>query len=193
MALDSVPEYGGYRSGMDTRSAAKTNVVSDTARVIGVNGGDIGLGGFAAAVGPCCTVFWARSPACGARPFSARLVFFGEGTSPPQRELLMHQLYLLKDGGSPRLDAELFAQKIDSFCRVGVVNMEQELGVEGRITCPHCGHVSLETMPTNACLYFFECIGCGTLLRPKAGDCCVFCSYGDVLCPPRQGDGASCC
>ena len=119
--------------------------------------------------------------------------FFWESTSPPQRELLMHQLYLLKDGGSPRLDAELFAQKIDSFCRVGVVNIEQELGVEGRITCPHCGHVSLETMPTNACLYFFECIGCGTLLRPKAGDCCVFCSYGDVLCPPRQGDGASCC
>jgi hypothetical protein len=23
-------------------------------------------------------------------------------------------------------------------------------------------------------------------LRPKAGDCCVFCSYGTVPCPPVQ-------
>ena len=29
-------------------------------------------------------------------------------------------------------------------------------------------------------------------LKPLAGDCCVFCSYGDVKCPPiQQGDG--CC
>ena len=30
---------------------------------------------------------------------------------------------------------------------------------------------------------------CGTLLRPKAGDCCVFCSYGSVKCPPVQAGG----
>jgi hypothetical protein len=24
------------------------------------------------------------------------------------------------------------------------------------------------------------------LLKPKSGDCCVFCSYGDVPCPPIQ-------
>jgi hypothetical protein len=28
--------------------------------------------------------------------------------------------------------------------------------------------------------------GCHTLLRPKAGDCCVFCSYGSAKCPPMQ-------
>lgn len=45
-------------------------------------------------------------------------------------------------------------------------------------------------MPTDACLFFHECAGCHTLLRPKAGDCCVFCSYGSVPCPPIQaGDG----
>jgi hypothetical protein len=28
--------------------------------------------------------------------------------------------------------------------------------------------------------------GCGQRLKPKPGDCCVFCSYGDIVCPPRQ-------
>jgi hypothetical protein len=41
-------------------------------------------------------------------------------------------------------------------------------------------------MPTDACVFFHACSGCGTLLRPKAGDCCVFCSYGSVPCPPLQ-------
>jgi hypothetical protein len=41
-------------------------------------------------------------------------------------------------------------------------------------------------MPVDACQYFFTCRGCGTKLKPKAGDCCVFCSYGDVPCPPIQ-------
>ena len=54
------------------------------------------------------------------------------------------------------------------------------------LTCPVCGHQKTETMPTDACQYFYECSGCKTLLKPKAGDCCVFCSYGDVPCPPIQ-------
>jgi len=37
-------------------------------------------------------------------------------------------------------------------------------------------------MPVNACLYFFMCAGCETLLKPKHGDCCVFCSYADRCC-----------
>lgn len=53
------------------------------------------------------------------------------------------------------------------------------------ITCPKCGTQHLETMPTDACLHFYECPACHTLLSPKAGDCCVFCSYGTVKCPPR--------
>jgi len=63
------------------------------------------------------------------------------------------------------------------------------------ITCPECGASTEETMPTDACLYFHECAVCGTLLKPKAGDCCVFCSYGSVPCPPKQeeGEGARAC
>lgn len=63
--------------------------------------------------------------------------------------------------------------------------------LESVITCPHCGHRQKETMPTNACQHFYECPGCKTLLKPKPGDCCVFCSYGTVKCPPIQ-KGAEC-
>ncbi len=61
------------------------------------------------------------------------------------------------------------------------------------ITCPQCGHVKEETMPTDACQFFYECGNCEAVLRPKAGDCCVFCSYGTNKCPPIQADKASCC
>ena len=59
------------------------------------------------------------------------------------------------------------------------------------ITCPACGHREAERMPEDACLYFYECRGCRTELRPKAGDCCVFCSYGSVPCPPVQAERRS--
>jgi hypothetical protein len=70
--------------------------------------------------------------------------------------------------------------------------------LESIITCPHCSHSKLETMPTDACQFFYECNQCGVKLRPKQGDCCVFCSYGSVPCPPIQAAGsgeatASCC
>ena len=58
--------------------------------------------------------------------------------------------------------------------------------IEARIACPVCGFSQLETMPTNACLHFYRCQGCDELLRPLPGDCCVFCSYADALCPPKQ-------
>jgi hypothetical protein len=54
------------------------------------------------------------------------------------------------------------------------------------LTCPRCGAASAETMPTDACIYFHTCAACGALLRPKPGDCCVFCSFGSVKCPPKQ-------
>ena len=57
------------------------------------------------------------------------------------------------------------------------------------ITCPLCGHTKKETMPTDACTFFYECVGCRSRLKPKPGDCCVFCSYGNVKCPPIQVEG----
>ncbi|MFQ5626621.1 MAG: GDCCVxC domain-containing (seleno)protein [Methyloligellaceae bacterium] len=60
------------------------------------------------------------------------------------------------------------------------------------ITCPKCGALTRETMPTDSCRWFYECPACGELLRPEAGDCCVFCSFGSVKCPPIQAGGKCC-
>jgi hypothetical protein len=59
------------------------------------------------------------------------------------------------------------------------------------ITCPSCAHHSTETMPTDRCVFFHECRGCGSVLKPKPGDCCVYCSYGDRRCPFVQ-DSTEC-
>ncbi|MBS0581897.1 MAG: hypothetical protein JSS42_02225 [Proteobacteria bacterium] len=65
---------------------------------------------------------------------------------------------------------------------------------ESTLTCPECGQASTEAMPTDACQWFYDCRHCGALLKPKPGDCCVFCSWGDVPCPPVQaGGGGACC
>ena len=58
--------------------------------------------------------------------------------------------------------------------------------LESVLTCPHCGFARQESMPTNACQYFYECRQCKALLRPRPGDCCVFCSFGSMPCPPVQ-------
>ena len=67
-----------------------------------------------------------------------------------------------------------------------------EAELRSTITCPACGHQHAATMPTDACVYIYDCSGCGTRLKPEAGDCCVFCSYGSVPCPPIQTDGHCC-
>lgn len=60
------------------------------------------------------------------------------------------------------------------------------------VTCPECGHQKEEIMPTDACQFFYQCTACQVVLKPKPGDCCVFCSYGTVDCPPIQ-EGKNCC
>lgn len=68
----------------------------------------------------------------------------------------------------------------------------RRIELQSVVTCPHCDHQRRETMPTDACVHFYECQICHAMLRPKPGDCCVFCSFGSVKCPPIQaGDG--CC
>ena len=63
--------------------------------------------------------------------------------------------------------------------------------IEAQITCPHCGFAKVETMPTNACQHVYRCGACGATLRPLPGDCCVFCSYADSVCPPQQSAGTN--
>jgi hypothetical protein len=65
------------------------------------------------------------------------------------------------------------------------------------LACPSCGHRATETMPTDSCRILYECNSCGLRMKPRPGDCCVFCSYGDVPCPPIQEalavGGEACC
>lgn len=61
-----------------------------------------------------------------------------------------------------------------------------EIILQSRITCPTCGHQAVETMPAESCQIAYRCENCETVLRPLPGDCCVFCSYGDTVCPPIQ-------
>jgi hypothetical protein len=61
-----------------------------------------------------------------------------------------------------------------------------QVQLQSIITCPICGFQKEETMPENACQHFYTCSNCKIVLKPKAGDCCVFCSYGSINCPPVQ-------
>jgi hypothetical protein len=65
--------------------------------------------------------------------------------------------------------------------------------VESILTCPKCSFESLERMPLDACQFFYVCKGCGEKLKPQPGDCCVFCSYGSMPCPPVQEHGRGSC
>lgn len=64
--------------------------------------------------------------------------------------------------------------------------------LKSTITCPECGFIKEEIMPLNACQFFYECENCKKVLKPKEGDCCVYCSYGTVPCPPIQLDEKCC-
>ncbi|MCM8796242.1 MAG: hypothetical protein NC928_06135 [Candidatus Omnitrophica bacterium] len=54
------------------------------------------------------------------------------------------------------------------------------------IKCPKCGFEKEEKMLRDSCLPFYICTNCKTILKPKEGECCVFCSYGTVKCPAKQ-------
>lgn len=62
----------------------------------------------------------------------------------------------------------------------------KEIVDQSELTCPECGQKEMLSMPTDACQWFHECTNCHSLLKPRRGDCCVFCSYGSVPYPPIQ-------
>ncbi|MBI1838623.1 MAG: hypothetical protein HYR91_15265 [Flavobacteriia bacterium] len=82
-----------------------------------------------------------------------------------------------------------------NYYETKIYNLQQVKTIElqSTICCPNCGGESVEVMPIDSCHYFYECKHCQTKLKPKPGDCCVYCSYGSVPCPPIQKNGKSCC
>jgi len=79
------------------------------------------------------------------------------------------------------------ADKFVSY-KISVKEMEKTITLQSTILCPVCGFRKEEIIPTDACVFFYERENCKIRLKPKEGDCCVFCSYGTVECPPKQMD-----
>tara|TARA_B110000285_G_C14813303_1_gene462968 strand:+ start:30 stop:326 length:297 start_codon:yes stop_codon:yes gene_type:complete len=67
----------------------------------------------------------------------------------------------------------------------------KEVSETSEITCPDCGHVETEELPTTTCQIYYDCKGCGKTMTPKGDDCCVYCSYGTHKCPSIQDKEAS--
>ncbi|RJQ42448.1 MAG: hypothetical protein C4534_10210 [Gaiellales bacterium] len=65
------------------------------------------------------------------------------------------------------------------------------LALTSILQCPICGFKRGEHMPADACVRLYFCTRCGAQLRPRPGDCCVFCSYGSSKCPPVQAKALS--
>ncbi|MCK9403624.1 MAG: MerC domain-containing protein [Chitinophagaceae bacterium] len=82
--------------------------------------------------------------------------------------------------------------KMHGTCDTCTTYNGKTVELQSTITCPNCGHIKDEMMATDSCMFFYDCENCKTRLKPKQGDCCVFCSYGTVKCPPIQA-GENCC
>jgi hypothetical protein len=111
------------------------------------------------------------------------------------RLYIRHGLRRLPDHGEDGTQAPTRNERRD---RSGLPDDPEEMSggagviLQSTLTCPHCGFRKEEAMPTDACQYFYECESCHALLKPNPGDCCVFCSFGTVKCPPIQ-ERRSCC
>lgn len=85
-----------------------------------------------------------------------------------------------------------YMNKFHGSCETCTTYNGKTVELKSTLTCPKCGHKKDEIMPTDACTFFYECENCKTRLKPLEGDCCVYCSYGTVKCPPIQA-GKNCC
>lgn len=85
-----------------------------------------------------------------------------------------------------------YQNKIQKNCKTCTIYEGKTVELKSTLTCPNCGHKKDELMPTDACQYFYECVKCKKVLKPLGGDCCVYCSYGSVKCPPIQAE-IKCC
>jgi hypothetical protein len=85
-----------------------------------------------------------------------------------------------------------YRNKLYGTCSTCTIYNGKSVELKSTLTCPNCGHKKYEIMPTDACQFFYECENCKVILKPKQGDCCVYCSYGTVKCPSIQA-GESCC
>ena len=63
---------------------------------------------------------------------------------------------------------------------------DNDIELQSIITCPNCKHEQSELMSVDSCLVFYSCTNCDEGLRPATEDCCIFCTFGSVICPSKQ-------
>ncbi|WP_274139489.1 GDCCVxC domain-containing (seleno)protein [Enterovibrio qingdaonensis] len=61
--------------------------------------------------------------------------------------------------------------------------------LKSELKCPHCGHAKVELMPIDSRAQHFKCESCNEVMMVPEGVCCVFCAFGDSLCPKSQLKG----
>src|SRR5574341_2445027 len=71
----------------------------------------------------------------------------GQGFSPDESEC--------NDDTSPTVDT------------VGVRRESSTMILSATVTCPNCRHQATEEMPANACVHFYQCSACRTVLRSE--------------------------
>ena len=59
------------------------------------------------------------------------------------------------------------------------------------ITCPHCSATETLEITKGYSLHLYRCFACGGILKPKSGDCCIFCSFSDLDCSSAEQNLAS--
>ncbi|SCY97700.1 MerC mercury resistance protein [Flavobacterium caeni] len=121
---------------------------------------------------------------------SAAIIFYAYYFSKSENSTYL--IYLGMFGLFIATGINYYRNKLHGNCDTCVIYEGKNVELESTITCPNCNHKKTEMMPTNACVFFYECENCKTRLRPLEGDCCVYCSYGTVKCPPIQV-GSDCC
>ncbi len=118
---------------------------------------------------------------------SALLIFYSFYFNP-----ITYFLYTGMFGILIATGVNYYRNKLHGNCDTCTIYNGKSVELKSTLTCPNCSYKKEEIMPTDACQFFYECEKCKTTFRPLEGDCCVYCSYGSVKCPPIQA-GDNCC
>jgi hypothetical protein len=133
---------------------------------------------------------WQPCPDCGSSHIAWALGILGDGSGDWLLRTGCAECELRQADTVESEVARQWMEESERLIEIGILPMAKKLNAT--LTCPECGTQKTEIMPVDACWYFYTCTACHAQLRPRPGDCCVFCSYGDVPCPPRQA-GSTCC
>ncbi|QWE20051.1 GDCCVxC domain-containing (seleno)protein [Polynucleobacter sp. AP-Kolm-20A-A1] len=54
------------------------------------------------------------------------------------------------------------------------------------VTCPHCQAAEVIDIEHGSSQHLFRCQSCSAILKPKSGDCCILCSFGNRDCSSSE-------